>query len=361
VSFWRGRRVLVTGHTGFKGSWLSLWLRELGAELTGYSLAPPSTPNLFELIHLKEQIDSIDGDVRDTDHLRRVISQRRPEIIFHLAAQSLVRASYADPLKTFSTNVLGTASVLEAARAASSVRAAVIVTSDKCYDNRESSAPYSETDALGGRDPYSASKACAELVTSAYRASFLSAHHGAMRVASARAGNVIGGGDWADNRLVPDLIRAFLSGQTATIRNPSATRPWQFVLEPIRGYLLLAERLCTDEGPSFAEAWNFGPNDDDIRDVAWVANRMCALWGRATWHTDTREHPHEAFTLRLDSSKAKQRLEWSPILDLETALAWAMRWYHGYAENPAECAELTRRDLAEYENLVNATAPLPLL
>jgi CDP-glucose 4,6-dehydratase len=333
-SFWRGRRVLVTGHTGFKGGWLSLWLELLGAEVTGYALAPTASPNLYEAANVTRGLkESVIADIRDLDRLGDVIRQAHPEIVIHMAAQPLVRASYADPIETYSVNVLGTATLLEAIRRAGGVRAVVSVTSDKCYENREWVWGYRESDPMGGFDPYSSSKGCAELVTSAMRNSFFnpeswSEHR--VAVASARAGNVIGGGDWAEDRLVPDLVRAFQAGLAAAVRRPDAIRPWQHVLEPLSGYLVLAERLV-DDGPDLAGAWNFGPDESDARDVGWLADHVSKLWGEgARCEGDRRAHFHEATFLKLDCSKARSRLGWRPRWHLERALEETVRWYRAF-------------------------------
>ena len=344
MTFWRGRRVLVTGHTGFKGSWLTLWLRSLGAEVTGYALPPATNPNHYEIANVGDGIHSVFADIRDAQKMREAFDASKPEVVFHLAAQSLVRASYDMPRETYEVNVIGTANVLDAVRASDSVRAVVIVTSDKCYENREWSWGYRESDALGGHDPYSSSKAAAEIVTAAYRSSYF---HGpnAARVASARAGNVIGGGDWARDRLIPDLVTAFARREKPLIRNPSAIRPWQFVLDPLHGYMRLAECLVADE--SFADAWNFGPEDRDVRSVGAIVDRVAALWGNgATVERDTATHPHEAQFLKLDSSKARTRLGWSSRLNVDAALEWTVRWYR----NPT--AAQTRFDLDAYSALV---------
>lgn len=346
MSFWRGRRVFVTGHTGFKGSWLTLWLRELGAEVTGYALAPATSPNLYELAGVGEGVRSILADIRDAKQMRDAFAAAKPEVVFHLAAQSLVRPSYEQPRETYDVNVIGTVNVLDAVRASDSVRAAVIITTDKCYENREWLWGYRENDPLGGHDPYSSSKACAELVTAAYRSSFFK------RIASARAGNVIGGGDWARDRLIPDLMTAYANGTKPLIRNPRATRPWQFVLEPLHGYLQLAERLCADDGDAFAESWNFGPEDRDVRPVGAVADRVSALWGDgAGYELDACVQPHEAHALKLDSSKARAKLGWFTRLDLDTALEWTVRWYRTWANSPKELAARTRAEIAAYESL----------
>ncbi|HET7233281.1 MAG TPA: CDP-glucose 4,6-dehydratase [Longimicrobium sp.] len=343
--FWRGRRVLVTGHTGFKGSWLSLWLQRMGAQVTGYALAPDTTPSLFELARVEEGMDSVTGDVRDLDALAAAFAHARPEVVFHLAAQSLVRASYQDPVGTYATNVMGTVNVLEAARRAGGVRAVVVVTSDKCYENREWVWGYRENEAMGGHDPYSSSKGCAELVTAAYRSSFFGADIGTS-VGSVRAGNVIGGGDWAPDRLVPDAMRAFGAGEPLVVRNPRSIRPWQHVLEPLAGYLLLGERLCAD--PQAAEGWNFGSEHDDSRPVGWVADRLAGLWGDgARWEQDPGTHPHEARSLRLDSAKARDRLGWAPRLPIGAALEWTVEWYRA-AAGGADARALTEAQIQRY-------------
>ena len=344
MTFWSGRRVLVTGHTGFKGSWLTLWLRSLGAEVTGYALPPATSPSHYDIANAAEGIRSIFADIRDAQKMRDAFAAAKPEVVFHLAAQSLVRASYEMPRETYEVNVIGTANLLDAVRDCDSVRSVVVVTSDKCYENREWSWGYRESDSLGGHDPYSSSKAAAEIVTAAYRSSYF---HGpnAARIASARAGNVIGGGDWARDRLIPDLVTAFAEGRKPLIRNPLAIRPWQFVLDPLYGYMLLAERLCEDE--SFAQAWNFGPEDRDVRSVGAIVNRAAALWGDgAAVERDTASHPHEAQFLKLDSSKARTRLGWSSRLDVDKALEWTIRWYR----NPS--AAQTRADIDAYSALM---------
>lgn len=333
-SFWRGRRVFLTGHTGFKGGWLSLWLGSVGAEVTGYALAPNTSPNLYEAANVAQSLkESVIADIRDQDRLGEAIRRTAPEIVIHMAAQPLVRASYADPIETYSVNVVGTAALLNAVRKAGSVRGVVSVTSDKCYENREWVWGYRESDPMGGFDPYSSSKGCAELVTCAMRSSFFhpeSWPEHKVAVASARAGNVIGGGDWAEDRLVPDLVRAFSSGQPASVRRPEAFRPWQHVLEPLSGYLILAERLV-DEGPGYAEAWNFGPEESDAREVGWLADHMSKLWGDgARIEGDRRVHPHEATFLKLDCSKARARLGWRPRWKLERALEETVNWYRAF-------------------------------
>jgi CDP-glucose 4,6-dehydratase len=335
--FWRQKRVLLTGHTGFKGSWLSLWLQSLGAELVGYSLPPPTDPSLYVLAGVGQGTQSICGDICDLQHLTRVFAEFQPQIVFHLAAQSLVRRSYSDPIGTFSTNVLGTAHVLDAVRYTPSVKAVVIVTTDKCYENLDQPRAFRETDRLGGFDPYSSSKAAAELVTAAFRQSFFGSGEEVLRpaVASARAGNVIGGGDWAADRLVPDVMRAAMDGGELLIRNPHAVRPWQHVLDPLCGYLMLAERLC--DTPHFSQAWNFGPDEADALSVVEVLDRIRRLWGPGiAWRLDGADHLHEASQLRLDCTKAKRELGWIPQWNLNVALEATVRWYKAYQshQNP---------------------------
>lgn len=349
--FWRGKRVFLTGHTGFKGSWLSLWLQSMGAELTGYALQPPTTPSLFEQARVGDGMTSITADIADLEQLVRVMRQARPEIVIHMAAQSLVRYSYDHPVETYLTNVMGTVHLLDAVRQTAGVKAVVNVTSDKCYDNREWVWGYREVDAMGGYDPYSNSKGCAELVSSSYRQSFFNprdyAVHG-VALATARAGNVIGGGDWARDRLVPDIVAAFGKGQPVHIRNPHAIRPWQHVLEPLSGYLELAERVFND-GPACAEAWNFGPSDDDARPVAWIVEQMAGLWGEgAGWRVDDGVHPHEAGYLKLDVSKARSRLNWHPMLPLGEALKLVVDWAKRRGAG-ADARELTLEQIMSYQ------------
>ena len=331
--FWSGKRVFMTGHTGFKGSWLSLWLQHLGADITGYALNPPTSPSLFEVANVGEGMHSIIADIRDLPTLRTAIAECRAEIVFHMAAQPLVRLSYAQPVETYATNVMGTVHLLEAIRQTGGVRAVVNITTDKCYENREWVWGYRENEPMGGYDPYSNSKGCSELVTAAYRTSFFNpadhAKHG-VALASARAGNVIGGGDWAKDRLIPDIMAAFVENHPAVIRNPQAIRPWQHVLEPLRGYLMLAQRLWT-EGPAFAEGWNFGPNDEDAKPVEWIVKHLAGTWRNgATWSVDGGNHPHEASYLKLDISKARNKLDWQPRWNLETGLRYIVDWYQAY-------------------------------
>jgi CDP-glucose 4,6-dehydratase len=327
-AFWPGKRVLVTGHTGFKGNWLAVWLRHLGAEVAGLALPPATAPNLYDLAQDANDPNSVFADIRDLEAVKAVFRQFRPEIVLHLAAQAIVRASYQDPVGTYATNVMGTIHVLEAART-SDVRVLVNVTSDKCYENREWVWGYRETDRLGGRDPYSNSKACAELVMAAYRSSFFS---GADQIglASARAGNVIGGGDWAQDRLVPDIVAAIRAGRPVLVRNPDAVRPWQHVLEPLSGYLLLAERLWADP-KAFSSEWNFGPDPDSVRPVRWLVDCIASHWGvPANWTAQAGQHPHEARILVLDSARACAQLGWSPKWKLDRAAAALVEWYKAF-------------------------------
>lgn len=330
VDFWAGKRVLITGHTGFKGSWLSLWLQSMGAELSGLALAPPTTPALFQEAGVGQGMVSTVGDVRDYSTVLAAMEACRPEVIFHLAAQPLVRYSYQEPIETYSTNVLGTVHVLEAARHVGSVRAIINVTTDKCYENREWFWGYRENEAMGGHDPYSSSKGCAELVTSAYRRSYF--HDSTIALASVRAGNIVGGGDWALDRLVPDILRAFERSQPVVIRNPYAIRPWQHVLEPLSGYLILAERLF-EEGQVYADSWNFGPVEEDVRPVQWIVENMAENWGdEASWRLDDAKHPHEASYLKLDISKAKSLLGWRPRWSLAEALGQIVNWHRTWLD-----------------------------
>lgn len=332
-AFWKGKRVLLTGHTGFKGSWLSLWLQSMGAEVIGYALAPSTSPSLFEVAEVGKGMTSLEGDIRDLEHLRTVFTKHQPEIVIHMAAQALVRYSYIEPVETYSTNVMGTVNLLEAVRSTGGVKAVVNVTSDKCYENREWAWGYRENEAMGGYDPYSNSKGCAELVTAAYRNSYFHPEkyneHG-VAIGSGRAGNVIGGGDWAEDRLIPDMMRAITNGQSVNIRIPHSIRPWQHVLEPLSGYLLLAQKLY-EEGSEFAEGWNFGPNDDDAKPVQWILDTLTKSWGEgASWKLDGGNHPHEAHYLKLDCSKAKLRLNWHPRWSLATAIDQICVWHKAH-------------------------------
>ncbi len=360
-SFFSGKKIFLTGHTGFKGSWLSIWLHSLGAKVTGYALAPPTDPSLFELARVSELLDSVIADVRDFGRLSSVMSMVEPEIVFHLAAQPLVRDSYKIPVETYATNVMGTVHLLEAVRGCPSVKAVVNVTTDKCYENREWVWGYRENEPMGGYDPYSNSKGCSELVTAAYRSSYFT-NPPALRpsdpptfqpsdfpaVATARAGNVIGGGDWACDRLVPDIIRAIMAGEKVQIRNPHAIRPWQHVLEPLSGYLLLAQKLY-EEGTSFAEAWNFGPAEEDAQSVEWVVKNLCEKWGEgADYLIDVGDHPHEANYLKLDCSKARSRLGWSPRWDLQTALPSIVDWVKKYLDRD-DVRKVCLQQIEKYE------------
>lgn len=362
AAFWKGKRVLVTGHTGFKGSWMCLVLDQLGAQVCGYAREPPTNPSLFKLARIDELVDSVCGDVRDFDHLRNVIRERRPEIVIHMAAQALVRRSYRDPLETYATNVMGTVHLLEAIRQVGGVRAVVNVTSDKCYENRETMWGYRENEPMGGHDPYSSSKGCAELVTSAFRNSFFNAAatDGAqVALASARAGNVIGGGDWAEDRLIPDCLRACAAGREIEIRNPTSIRPWQLVLEPVCGYLLLAEHLW-EGGREYAEGWNFGPHEQDARPVHAIVNRLTELWGdNASWRLSGGQHPHEAHYLKLDCSKAKSRLGWFPRTDLDLSLRWIVDWHKRVAagEDPRSVSMKQIDQFLAAEKQVRWTTP----
>lgn len=349
--FWHGRRVLLTGHTGFKGAWLSLWLQSLGAELTGLALDPPSSPSLFEMARVSEGMNSLRGDIRNEVVVQQTMRACRPEVVIHMAAQSLVQDSYERPLETYAINVMGTAHVLEAARLCDSVRAVVVVTSDKCYLNRGDVPPYKEEDPLGGHDPYSSSKACAEIVAAAYRLSFFQTATSRVGIATARAGNVIGGGDWARNRLVPDLLRAFAVGETATLRNPDAVRPWQHVLEPLRAYLVLAQHLY--EAPAKAgDAWNFGPSPADAVEVGEVARKLAQWWGDgAAFRVHRRpDAAHEAVLLTLDAGKARAQLGWQPLLDLDRALCLSVEWTR-QVRGGATARTVTLAQIAAYQEL----------
>ena len=348
--FWKEKRVLLTGHTGFKGSWLSLWLQSMGAQVVGFALAPPTNPSLFVVTNAAEEMTSLVGDIRDFSSLSSAFVKYQPEIVIHMAAQPLVRYSYINPIETYSTNVMGTVHLLEASRLAGSVRAIVNVTSDKCYENNEWLWGYRETEPMGGHDPYSSSKGCAELISSAYRSSYFNpmdySNHG-IALATARAGNVIGGGDWAEDRLIPDIMNAIIHGNPVNIRNPHATRPWQHVLEPLSGYLLLAERLYK-EGISYAEGWNFGPSDEDAKPVLWITERLIDMWGEgARWVLDEKNHPHEAHHLKLDCSKAKARLDWYPRWHLEDALSAIVDWHRAY-QHGKNMHELTLHQIRTY-------------
>lgn len=353
--FWRGKRVFLTGHTGFKGSWLSLWLQSLGAVVQGYALAPPTRPALFDVARVWDGMNSQIADIRDFTTLLSTLQAFRPEIVIHMAAQPLVRLSYREPIDTYSTNVMGTVHLLEAVRACDAVRVVVNVTTDKCYENREWVWGYRESEPMGGHDPYSSSKGCAELVTSAWRRSYFHGDH-APAVASARAGNVIGGGDWADDRLIPDILRAFVAGEPVIIRYPRATRPWQHVLEPLSGYLVLAQALWS-RGQDFAEGWNFGPAESDAKPVGWIVDKLVRDWGQgASWQLDEAPPVHEAGYLKLDCSKARERLQWQPAWSLETALHRIVRWERAWREG-RDMRDYCLREIAEYNDERNRLNP----
>ena len=350
ASFWRGRKVFLTGHTGFKGGWLSLWLQSLGAELTGFSLEPATNPSLFKVANVEHGMTSLIGDIRDGESVLRAMKHARPDVVIHMAAQPLVRYSYDHPVETYSTNVMGTVHLLEAVRAVDTVRSVLVVTSDKCYENKEWLWGYREDEPMGGYDPYSNSKGCSELVVAAYRSSFFNPAtyetHG-VALASARAGNVIGGGDWAANRLVPDILRSLEAGQPVEIRNPNAVRPWQHVLEPLVGYLILAEKLH-EKGAELSEGWNFGPNEDDAKPVGWIVDKITEQWGNgASWVLDGQEHPHEAHYLKLDCSKAKSRIGWHPRLNIEQAIQNIIVWHRAYLSGE-DMRELTLNQINSF-------------
>ena len=349
-NIWQGKRVFLTGHTGFKGGWLALWLHAMGAEVCGYSLDPATDPSFFAVARIASILSDTRGDIRDSAALDCAMRDFAPEVVFHMAAQPLVRLSYADPIGTYETNVLGTARVLDAVRRTPSVRAVVSVTTDKCYENKEWLWGYRETDPLGGYDPYSSSKACAEIVSAAFRQSYFHpselAIHGVL-LATARAGNVIGGGDWSADRLIPDLVRGFLRGEPVRIRRPHAIRPWQHVLEPLHGYIRLAEQLLTHD-PRFATAYNFGPADDDAQPVGWIVEKMTSFWGGgASWILDPDPGVHEAGYLKLDASKARAELDWQPRLRLETAIDWLVAWYAAW-QRGADMQAFTIDQIMQY-------------
>jgi len=345
--FWKDKTVFLTGHTGFKGGWMAHWLYELGASVYGFSLEPPTQPNFFTETQLQKRLaQSTIGDIRDLAVLTRSLKQAKPDIIIHMAAQPLVRESYKKPVETFAANVMGTVNLLEAAHQIGTAKAIINITTDKCYENNEWLWPYRENDRLGGYDPYSASKACAEIVTAAYRNSFLAVAN--IHLASVRAGNVIGGGDWATDRLIPDFLRALDAGETLKIRSPNAIRPWQHVLEPLSGYLLLAEKLY-EGGETFAEAWNFGPNDEDAKSVGWIVEKLCAQIPGARWETESAKQPHEAGLLKLDSSKAKAKLGWAPRWNLEAALRKTTEWHQAW-RNREDMAVITTQQIQAYVN-----------
>lgn len=355
-SFWKGKKVLLTGHTGFKGSWLSIWLQMLGVNLIGYSKSIPTQPSLFELADTGKKMESITGDILDSNHLQEVIRNYRPEIVIHMAAQSLVRRSYEDPIETYSTNVMGTVNLFEAIRKIDSVRVVINVTSDKCYENSKISRGYKEDDPMGGYDPYSSSKGCSELVTASFRDSFFnpdSYQKHKTAIASVRAGNVIGGGDWSEDRLVPDVMQGILEKRTIKIRYPNAIRPWQHVLEPLNGYLLLAENLWQN-GLDFIGAWNFGPDDNDVKPVSWLVDKISQRWGEKLTLQIENNHPYEASRLILDCNKAKTKLGWVPKTNLELAISLVVEWYKNYAQHK-DVREFTEQQIQNFMKLNHET------
>lgn len=350
MSFWKGKKVLITGHTGFKGSWLSLWLHKLGADVIGYALSPPSKPNLFESINLKEKIISIDGNLLDIKNLYNVVEKYKPEIVFHLAAQSIVSKSYEDPVETFNTNIIGTVNIFDVVRRFQCVKVVVNVTSDKCYENKEWTWSYRENEPMGGYDPYSCSKGCSELITNSFRKSYFSDQN--IHLASARAGNVIGGGDWAKDRLVPDIVRALSENLVPVIRNPNAIRPWQHVLEPVSGYMLLAEKMW-DEGDKYDEGWNFGPENNSIITVSELVYELKKLWSENNdcfYDIDNFKQFHEAQILKLDSSKAKYKLGWNPKLTILQTIEWTVEWYKAFNCN-FDMLQFSLKQIDNYEKL----------
>ncbi len=347
--FWKGKRVFLTGHTGFKGSWLSLWLFSLGAEVKGYALNPPTSPSLFNEAKIDSIIDSQIADIRDQDTLHESMTEFNPDILIHMAAQPLVRYSYDAPIETYEVNVIGTAKVLEVARSCSNLRAIVNITTDKCYENDGRAEGYKENDPMGGYDPYSSSKGCAELVASSYRRSFLQDQ--GIGIASVRAGNVIGGGDWADDRLIPDILRSFEKNKPVVIRNPKATRPWQHVLEPLSGYLILAQNLYKDQ-KKYAEGWNFGPNEKDVQPVDWILDKMISKWPDSSWELDNNSSPHEAGFLKLDISKAKSKLGWSPAWELSQTLEKIVSWHQAWL-NKEDMQATCLTEIEEYTRDIN--------
>jgi CDP-glucose 4,6-dehydratase len=354
--FWRGKKVFLTGHTGFKGAWLALWLQQLGARLTGYSLAPHTSPNFFEVSDVAKGMNSVIGDILDMQKLSQEVQSSKAEIILHLAAQSLVHQGYKTPVETYATNVMGTVNVLEAARHQPSVRGVVVITTDKCYENKEWYWGYRENDPMGGYDPYSSSKGCAELVTASYRSSYFNMdqhlQHG-VGIASARAGNVIGGGDWAADRLIPDMVRAITNKEAVKIRRPNAIRPWQHVLEPLAGYLMLAQNLLLPNTLA-SSAFNFGPSDEDAKPVIDIAKYVTSSWGEgAAWTQDTAEHPHEAQYLKLDCSKAKAVLGWHPKMNLHQALDYVVQWHKAHLAG-RNMRQISLEQIVQFENLFKA-------
>jgi len=353
--FWKNKKVFITGNTGFKGSWLCLLLEYFGSSVIGYSLEPPTTPSLFNLANVEDGIKYVNGDVRQLTQLEEALNYYKPEIVIHMAAQSLVLDSYKYPIKTYETNVLGVANLLEAIKSVDSIKVVLVVTSDKCYKNREMSSGYNENDSLGGYDPYSSSKACAELVTSSYRNSYFNPdkffEHG-VAVASARSGNVIGGGDFSPYRIIPDIINSITRGETVLLRNPDATRPWQYVLDCLNGYLILCEKLY-ESGPRYSEAWNFGPKKSEIKPVSWIVEEIISLWGtqNLSWKLDKDAEFHETYSLYLDSAKARNKLGWTSLVDISTSLMWIIEWAKGYI-NKNDIKKLTFTQIDNYLNYI---------
>lgn len=348
--FWRDKKVFITGHTGFKGGWLSLWLTKMGAKVKGYSLSPSTNPSLFDILNLKDLFDSEINDIRDQGKLSKSIHDFAPDLIFHMAAQPLVRLSYINPVETFETNVIGTANLLEASRKSQSIKSVIIITTDKCYKNDGRSNGYNEDDPMGGRDPYSSSKGCAELVTSSYRDSYFDNLD--ISLSSVRAGNVIGGGDWSQDRLIPDILNSFSNGNEVILRNPDSTRPWQYVLEPLRGYLYLAEKM--EEDPKhFASSYNFGPNQQDVKSVRWIADKMSENWPKSKWVKDTADNPHEEKYLSLEISKAESLLNWIPIMNIESTLNNIIDWHNSFNQNSTSMQEYSLNEIHRYEKLLN--------
>ena len=347
-AFWKDKKVFITGHTGFKGSWLSLWLQDMGAVVKGYALEPSTVLNLFTVAKVGQNMDSEIGDITNIKHITDSMIAFNPEILIHMAAQPLVRLSYQEPILTYSTNVMGTVNVLEAARKCTNLKSIVSVTTDKCYENKEWEWGYRENESMGGHDPYSSSKGCAELVIAAYRRSFFNTNN-TPSLASARAGNVVGGGDWANDRLIPDILKAFEKNEPVVIRNPMATRPWQHVLEPLSGYLVLAQHLF-EEGDAFAESWNFGPKDEDCKSVGWILEKMVAKWGRGvTWELDKNNNPHEAGYLKLDCSKSAMKLHWHPNWNLDYTLDSIVNWHQNWLSGK-NMQEQCLHEIAAYHN-----------
>ena len=349
-SFWKNKKILITGHTGFKGSWLTIWLKKLGADITGFSKSVPTNPSLFETVNIEKDIKSVVGDIQNYELLKETISKCEPEIIFHMAAQSLVIKSYSNPIETFSTNVMGTVNLLYAVKETKKAKIVINITSDKCYENNESLEGYSEEDPMGGHDPYSSSKGCAELITKSFRKSFFSSdHENNIGLASVRAGNVIGGGDWAENRLIPDIIRAIKNKENVKIRNPNALRPWQHVLDPLNGYISLAEKLWDDQ-KKHSEGWNFGPEKNEVKPVSWIIEEFNELWkNKINWVVGNNEL-HEANNLILNCQKAKSRLGWNSKINTETALKMTIEWYTKYFDGK-NMREVTEEQIIEFQKL----------